>query len=102
MSGELTEEQKIMLFCLRSKMLRVKSNFSGMFPGNKFCSLGCQTTEDESHMLSCRYLIEKLDDASVLAELEYSDVFKSVQTQKQISQMFIDLWKLRQKILSEV
>ena len=71
MSGDLTEEQKQMLFSLRSRMLRVKSTFSGMFPGKKFCSLGRQAKEDKNHWLSCTYLIEKLDYASVLAELEY-------------------------------
>ena len=60
MSGDLTEEQKQMLFSLHSRMLRVKSNLSGMFPGNKICSLGCQAKEEENHLLSCTYLIENL------------------------------------------
>ena len=100
-SGELGDEHKQMLFALRSKMLRVKSNFSGLYKNDDQCSLGCKSVENQMHLIECKYLIEKLDDASILAEIEYSDIFGSVNSQKLIAEAYVELFQIREKLINE-
>ena len=100
-SGELGDEHKQMLFALRSKMLRVKSNFSGLYKNDDQCSLGCKSVENQMHLIECKYLIEKLDDASILAEIEYSDIFGSVTSQKLIAEAYVELFQIREKLINE-
>ena len=78
-SKDISDEQIQTLFALRRNMLRVKPNFTGMHP-DKSCSFGCNTEETQEHQLSCQYLIDKLEDASILAKIEYSDIFENIKT----------------------
>ena len=100
-SGNFSEEQQQLLFALRSKMLRVKSNFSGMYKHDKLCSLGCKVQEDEEHLINCKYLVDHMSDSYILADIGLSDVFGTLKEQKQIAEAFVELLKIREKITSE-
>ena len=59
-SEELSLSQKKLLFTLRSKMLKIKANFSSMHGQNLLCSL-CKeenSIETEIHLLSCDFLMK--------------------------------------------
>ena len=74
-------------------MLRVKANFSGMYL-DKRCSFGCNTEETQEHQLNCQYLIDKLEDASILAEIDYSDIFGDIE----FIYPYCELLKVREKL----
>ena len=74
-------------------MLRVKSNFSGLYMNDDQCSLGCKSVENQMHLMECKYLIDKLDDASILAEIEYSDIFGSVKSQNSLRKHMLNCSK---------
>ena len=42
-----------------------------------------------------------MSDSSILAEIELSDVFGTLQEQKQIAEAFVELLQIREKITSE-
>ena len=96
-SKDISDGQIQTLFALRSNMLRVKANFSGMYP-DKRCSFGCNTEETQEHQLSCQYLLDKLEDASILAEIEYSDIFGDIETQIDFIYPYCELLKVREKM----
>ena len=73
----MSDEQIQTLFALRSNMLRVKANFSGMYP-DKLCSFECSTEETQECQRNCIHLIQELEDPSILAEIEYGDIFGSI------------------------
>ena len=83
-------------------MLRVKGNFAGMYTkeDDKFCTLGCKTEENQQHVLQCDKLVPGLEDPSILAEIQYSDIFGTVQEQKLIAQAISELLKLREILLN--
>ena len=68
---------------------------------DKLCSLGCKVQEDEEHLINCKYLVDQMSDSSILAEIELSDVFGTLQEQKQIAEAFVELLKIREKLTSE-
>ena len=53
------------------------------------------------HLMECKYLIDKLDDASILAEIEYSDIFGSVKSQKLIAEAYVELFQIREKLMNQ-
>ena len=71
-------------------MSPVKCNFPGMHSDNK-CTQGCNINEDQAHLLSCIHLVNNMADKSFLAEAEYDDLFGSVEQQKQITDIYIEL-----------
>ena len=97
LSDEITDKEIQTLFALRSQMLRVKANFSTRY-ADKSCSLGCDSEESQEHQLSCKYLIECLEDPSILAEIEYSDIFGSLQAQLAFIHAFCKLLSIRDKL----
>ena len=97
LSKDITDEQIQTLFALRSQMLRVKANFSTRY-ADKSCSLGCNSEETQEHQLSCKYLVEGLEDPSILAEIEYSDIFGSLQTQLVFIHAYCELLSIRDKL----
>ena len=95
-----SNEELETLFALRSKMTRLKGHFTGPHPNKDdiLCSHGCDAVETIEHLLSCKYLVEQMSDSSVLAEAEYRDVFGSVEQQKQIANIYIELLKIKEDI----
>ena len=80
-------------------MVPVKCNFSGMYSQeNLMCSYGCKIKETQSHILECKYLIEKLPDKSILAEVDYGDLFGEVEEQKIVVQAFQKLFAIKEKM----
>ena len=95
-----TDIELQVLFSLRSKMSPVKCYFPGMHSDKK-CTQGCTINEDQAHLLSCIHLVNKMADKSLLAEAEYDDLFGSVDQQKQITDIYIELLQIKENILSQ-
>ena len=65
----MTKKEKSFAFCARSQMLEVKNNFK-VGKSDLNCSLGCDTTEEQEHLLQCPVLREN-DDAMI----DYKDIY---------------------------
>ena len=70
---------------------------------NLECSIdGCPVDiEDQKHLLQCKPLLEKLILMTNLKNASYSDIFACVKKQKTITDVFIKLIDIRNKILDE-
>ena len=99
LSDKLSNEDVIMLFGLRSRMTQVKRNFPTKYKDNLECMLGCTVEETQSHLLDCSYILDKMEDKSILAECEYSDLFKNDDDQIKITKIFSEIIKIRDTIL---
>ena len=87
------------LFALRSKMIPVKCNYPGLYINlDKNCSFGCPSKEDQSHLISCPFLIKHLKDKSILAEAEHDDIYEDVKMQKQINDVYMEILEIKKDL----
>ena len=82
-------------------MLRLNSNFPVLHGGSNLCSLGCNKEKESEHLINCKYLIDEMDDPSILADVDFKDIFGSIKEQQQISSIYYDLIKIRDNLLNE-
>ena len=96
-SSNLTLSDKKFLFKLRSKMLRIKGNFSSIYRGNLTCSLCLddQSEENEMHLLSCPEIIKLLGGG--VENVKHEDVFKGQAEQKRECLYSDRLWIFMRK-----
>ena len=66
----MTNKEKAFAFSARAQMLKVKCNFKMGNPDTK-CSLGCDSNEDQEHILNCPVL----EDDNLTTISNYSDLF---------------------------
>ena len=66
----MTIKEKAFAFSARAQMLKVKCNFKTGNPNIK-CSLGCDSYEDQEHILNCPVL----EDDNLTTISNYSDLF---------------------------
>ena len=92
-STELSTANKQILFKLRSKMFRIKSNYSSMFRNNMQCSLCKQmgTTENEDHLLVCPILTKHPKLKDIIGDVRYTDVFADEKKQKRAAEVFKEI-----------
>ena len=98
-SSELTLRQKKMLFLLRSKMLRIKANFSAFHKDVLTCSL-CgdpNSSETEIHLLRCPKLMEDKTLKKEMEKVSYSDVFGKIEEQKKVAEVFAKIMAIYEK-----
>ena len=100
LSEGFTNEEVQTLFALRSRMIRVKKNFSKQFSPNLSCKLGCIDEEGQEHLLDCKHILSNLEDKSILAEIEYNDIFKDTKQQVEIAKIFTQILKIRKNLLN--
>ena len=91
---------------LRSRNIDVKSNYKTKFTKhnveNLECSIvGCFDTEDQQHLLKCKPILQRFHRIQNLKNVSYKDIFSSVQKQKKITDLYINLLDIRKKILEE-
>ena len=92
------------LFSLRSRMIDCKVNFRNKHQDNNLKCQFCNTDSDDSqeHMLDCVSLGKRLEGKTVAKEkIRYEDLFKDVEKQKQITQIYIELLEIRNKLQEE-
>ena len=100
LSLQLTNEQKILLFSLRTKSYDVKASFKKKYSGNMTCR-SCNLVdsyEDLEHLIKCSVLN---DNKHSLAELNTEDIYGSIEDQTRFIKFFVKL-HLKRKLLAEV
>ena len=87
LSELFSNEEVKLLFSLRSRMTKVKTNFSSNI-SNILCRLGCSVEENQQHLIECDFILNKLEDKTILAEIEYCDIFKTTKQQVEITKIY--------------
>ena len=101
LSNQLNNDDINLLFSLRSRMTKLKRNFSTQYKNNLSCSLGCKDEESQSHLLDCSVILNNMEDKTIMTEIEYSDLFKGVDEQICITKIFSEIFKIRENLLPE-
>ena len=99
--NSLNNQQKKLLFLLRSKMVDVRDNFRERYKNDKICKICNTEVENQEHVLLCTEITQH---ANVLIDdqVEVSDIFADeVEKQSRITVLFETLWTLRSKIIKE-
>ena len=87
-------EERNLLYSLRSMCHPAKQNFRKMNRNNLLCSFGCLQTEDQFHMfIQCPYLKLPNQPSS------YDNIFKDLEEQKEAIQVFLPKEKLRRQLI---
>ena len=83
-----------LLFGLRTKMISgIKSNFSSQYENNLACELCSDHLDSQENLLSCSMLTKYVD---IPENVEYEDLYKSVEKQLRIVKVFKQLLRVRE------
>ena len=96
-NSKLSNEEKSLLYCLRSHCHKSKINFKKMHRNSTFCSLGCSAIEDQQHIFTqCKPQLRKIKNSS---NLSYNNIFGSLQEQIEVTPKLyqIELTRLHMK-----
>jgi hypothetical protein len=92
----LNNEEKELLFNLRSKCHSAKNNFRKMNRNNINCVLECPSIEDQRHVfLHCRPVLKLVNHNSISS---YEDIFDTLQKQVNITKLFFQIEQTRNHI----
>ena len=63
---------------------------------------GCLLEESQEHLMDCIYIIDKLEDKSILAECEYGDIFGKIEQQIEMAKIFFQILNIRDELIDEL
>ena len=102
-SPVFNNESRELLFRLRTRTINgIRSDFKGIYSDTR-CPVGCGQVDSIPHILSCTVLgrLHKSTNIS-LCNMKFEDLFsEDVQKQKSITEMFRQLFEIRNEILSQ-
>ena len=81
-------------------MVEVKANFKSQYGQDLTCRF-CSEDDTQSHLLSCKELVDNLDTSKVA----YSDIFKDLKNQEEMARIYTQILKVRSlklKILEKI
>ena len=98
-SSDISLTQKKFLFKLRSKMLKIKANFSSMHGDILTCSMcrGLDTTESEFHLLRYPFLQKNESLKNEMTKIEFSDVYLDISKQIKVVRVFTKIMDIYEK-----
>ena len=87
----LNNEQKELLYILRSKCHESKMNFSKMHKNNMKCVFGCSYVEDQKHaFLYCWPIVSQIENHHIT---QYDNIFGTLQEQVDTVEIFSNIQK---------
>ena len=99
--SKFTNDDKSLLFKMRTRMTEVKNNFK-----NKFVNLQCflckSEIDDQSHLFYCQKIIENCHELAENIDIEYEDIFSEKSKQLKAIKLIAKIWKVREKLISEI
>ena len=98
LDSRFSKSERELLFKLRSKTLKVKSNFRNGNQENMFCDLCNLFRCTQEHPLSCPVLTQKCRILDT-AEIKHSNIYGSVDQQLTYTKIYSEFWNTRQDIL---
>ena len=97
-SGQLTTNEKKLLFSLRTRSVDVKRNYRGKYRFNMHCSLCRDESEEETelHLLKCSKIIDEVKEDIDLTKAKYEDIFSNkIEDQVVITKIFCEVFKAK-------
>ena len=86
-----------LLFSLRTRMLDVRKNFPSKYNNQIGCRLCLVQVEDQTHIMKCEKLVARVN---IPLNVDYEDIFNSVEKQKQILKVYKELLRVREILLN--
>ena len=99
-SQMFTNREVNLLHALRSRSVNVKCNFSFKYKEDLSCPLGCVASDSQSHILDCTFLNKYLKTREAASsKVRYEDIFGDLLKQKVVTNIFMQLFKIRESLL---
>ena len=96
-----SNEEVNLLHALRSRSTECKENFKQKYTNsNLLCNLCKVENEDQAHLMRCRVIQDNFDTEEIAnRKIKYDDIFsENIVKQKEITSLFIILFKIRNEI----
>ena len=103
LSTLFTNDDVNLLYSLRSRGINCKANFRGMYGDDLACPV-CDTEalDDQQHILHCTILAQNLPTEELAKhKTKYEDIFADCSRQKEVTELFSKLLKIREDILNK-
>ena len=100
-STQVTNEEKLLLFSLRSNCYPAKNHFKKMSKGNLNCILNSQQVETQSHIIEhCQPVISKLN---LTQTMDVNKIYGSL-LQKKSARLFLFflIYKMRKNMINKL
>ena len=94
-TSQITTEEKQLLFQLRTRSYDCRANYRNLYKNQLACFI-CGQEDNQSHLLSCTTTTQGLD----LSEVQYSDIFGTVEQQVRITKLLM-LISNKRKVLQK-
>ena len=94
-----SNEERNLLYSLRSRCHPAKSNFKNMYKNEINCSLGCEMIESQEHIFSS---CEKLSHISVESKILYNYIFCDANEQKKAVKELLKIEEKRRNKIQEL
>ena len=96
-SSSINNNEKKLLYILRSKCHNSKMNFRKLNRNNLKCVLGCQQNEDQVHVFTqCQPLMNRLN---ILDDIQYNNILGSLPQQIELIKLLYKIDQSRNHIL---
>ena len=98
-TNDMSLTQKKFLFKMRTKMLKIKANFSSMHGDILTCSMcrGSDTTESEFHLLRCPFLQKNESLETEMNKIDFNYVYLDISKQMQVVKIFQQIMDIYEK-----
>ena len=100
-SPYLSKDQVKLLYKLRNYMIDVKLNFGSMHKENPWCRTCFMVKETQQHLLNCPVIIKRLENVINLSSMRHCMLFKEIEKQIEITNVFSVIIETRTKIIEE-
>ena len=101
-SNKFTNNEKKLLFSLRTRSVHVKRNYKNKYKFNMTCSLCDDASQEETeiHLLKCKKITDQIKNNFDIANATYEDIFsESIEAQLHITKMFNEVFKMKKVLL---
>ena len=95
-----TKEERDLLISLRSRCHDSKNNFKKLYKNDIYCRYGCQTIENQIHLLT--QCIPLSDQIPTPNPSEYTDIYKDPDRQKEAIIYFILIEMVRKQLKESI
>ena len=97
-SHQLNNDEKVLLFKLRTEMTNVKGNFSGMFT-DVICDLCDENTpQTDYHLLECLKIVDMCPELCDDNSVEYEDIYRDIDSQIQAVKIYKAIYKIKERL----
>ena len=97
--SKFTNDDKCVLFKLRTRMCDVKANFKNNYSDELSCRMCHSEVETQQHLLDCEVMINNCKDLYNDTVVEYNDLFGETSRQLRAVRLFSKVLKTRKQMI---